>query len=108
MAQLSKTTIQINFKNAYRQAEQLERLAQELSRIAGSQLSGTLQSVAGSWKGDSANLFLQKGNTLMSQISASAQALRETASGTQTIARNTYNAEMRALELAQIREAEQI
>ncbi|HIQ98952.1 MAG TPA: PPE domain-containing protein [Candidatus Scybalocola faecavium] len=108
MAQLSKTTIEINFKNACNQASQLEQLAQELNQIAASQLSGTLQSVAGSWKGDSANLFLQKGNSLVDQISASAQALKDAAASIKTIAKNTYNAEMRALELARIRESEQI
>ncbi len=106
MAQLSKTTIEINFKNACDQASQLEQLAQELSRIADSQLSGTLQSVSGSWKGDSAGLFLQKGNSLITQINASAQALRNAASSIRTIARNTYNAEIQALELARIRETE--
>ena len=59
--QLSENTIKMNFANAARQAEQLDQLAAELSRLAGDDLTGSLQSLAGSWNGDSSSLFLQKG-----------------------------------------------
>lgn len=104
MAQLSESTIRMNFNNALRQAEQLDRLATELSRLSGNELSGSLSSIAAAWKGDSSNLFLQKGNALAGQISDSANALRSAASDIRSIAQRTYNAEMRALELARLRE----
>lgn len=104
MAQLSEATIQMNFSNAVRQARRLENLAAELSRLSGNELSGSLQAIAGAWKGDSSNLFLQKGNNLARQISDSAAALRGAARDIRSIAQRTYNAEMRALELARARE----
>lgn len=104
MPQLSEVTIQMNFSSAMRQAQQLENLAAELSRLSTNELSASLSAIAGAWKGDSSNLFLQKGNALAGQISDSAQALRNAARDIQSIARRTYNAEMRALELARLRE----
>lgn len=104
MAQLSEVTIQMNFSNAMRQAQALENLASELNRLSGQELSSSLSSIAGAWKGDSASLFLQKGDRLAGQISGSATALYNAARDIRSIARRTYNAEMRALELARLRE----
>ena len=103
--QLSENTIKMNFANAARQAEQLEQLAAELSRLAGDDLTGSLQSLAGSWNGDSSSLFLQKGAALAEQMHQSAQALQDAANDIYSIARRTYDAEMQALELARVREA---
>lgn len=89
-------TISMNFNKAKRQAEELDKIASDLRNLANRDLSETLSELSSGWTGDSANLFIGKGENLKShilntanQLSAAANALRQNATA-------IYNAERKA------------
>lgn len=96
----SYATINFNYQKAMRQAAQLEDLANQLKRIANSDVDSALDQVAGSWKGDSANIFLQKGNKAKNDLIQSAKQLQNTANAIKSAARTLRNAEIRAKQIA--------
>ena len=96
----SYATINFNYQKAMRQAAQLEDLANQLKRIANSDVDSALDQVAGSWKGDSANIFLQKGNKAKNDLIQSAKQLQNTANAIRSAARALRAAEIRAKQIA--------
>lgn len=84
-------------------ADRLQALSGKLSRLANEQYYGTLRSISNNWKGENAEAYLRKGERVKDKMSGSARDLSRAAETVRTIARNTYNAEMRAWEIAQIR-----
>lgn len=100
---LSEATIRFNFKKALQQAEQLDQIANNLSKLSTGDLNGTLQVVSANWKGQNASAYLEKGGKLQGNIKTSAKELHNVAADIRTIARRVYNAEMRALAIAQAR-----
>lgn len=100
---LSEATIYFNFEQAKRQANELDALANRLSKMATSDLDGAMQTVSANWKGSNASAYLSKGNKLENEMVSTANSLHKVASDIRTIAQNIYNAEMRALAIAQER-----
>lgn len=96
----SYATINFNYRKAISQANQLEDLADDLKRIANRDVDGALDQVAGSWKGDSSQLFLQKGEKAKSDLIRSANQLRNTANAIRKAAENVRRAEIRAKQIA--------
>lgn len=96
-------TISMDYNKSVKKAEELESLAERLENIAGSKLSEALQELSGEWKGQSADTFIRKGESLSDQIRQSAKQLYKTAEIVRTIASNTRNAEINALEIARNR-----
>ncbi len=96
----SLTTIRMDFQKAQQCAAELEEIASEMRTLANSDLSDSLQSLSGAWKGESAALYLRKGELLKDKITASAKNLERTAATIRSTARRTYDAEMRAYRLA--------
>lgn len=95
--------IEMDFAVATRQADELERIAQDLNALIDSQFEPCLHGIAGSWKGENANAFCRKGTVIEGSIQRSAADLRKTAATIRTIARNLYEAEKRNYEIAQTR-----
>lgn len=95
--------IEIDFGVAKRQASQLEELASRLEKLAKNDFEDTLQNISSSWKGQNADAYLRKGEKLEDSILRTASDLRRTASTIRTNAQRTYDAEMRARELARLR-----
>lgn len=95
--------IEINFRQAKQQASQLEEIASRLERLARNDFDDTLRNISYAWKGESADAYLQKGGRLEENIARTAADLRRTAQTIRSTAQRTYNAEMRARELAAIR-----
>lgn len=95
--------IEMNFQQAKQQASRLEQLASRLERLAKNDFEGTLQQISSCWKGESADAYLQKGGQLENNIVRTAADLRRTAQTIRSTAQRTYNAEMRARELARNR-----
>ena len=96
----SYATINFNYQKAMRQAAQLEDLANQLKRIANSDVDSALDQVAASWKGDSANMFIHKGNKAKNDLLQSAKQLQNTANAIRAAARALRNAEIRAKQIA--------
>lgn len=95
--------IEMDFANASRQADELDRIAQSLNNLVNNQFHSCLRGVASDWKGENAAAFCRKGNILEENIQKSVSDLKKTAATIRTIARNTYQAEKRNFEIAQTR-----
>lgn len=101
----SSSEIRFDFQNAMDQAKKLDELANSIDRRVAGKLDETSQSVHAAWKGDSANRYIGKTQELRWQIQQTARTLRDTAEDIRRIARRIYEAEMRALEIAQRRDS---
>lgn len=100
----TKASIYFNFKKAMDQADQIDNVANNLSRLSRDRFSSTMQGISANWKGNNASLYLNKGEKLQHNMNGSASELHSIASDIRTVARRLYQAEMAALEIAQKRE----
>lgn len=98
----SYSTIQFNYRRAISQANQLDDLADELKRLATRNVDSALDNVAASWKGDTSNMFLQKGNKAKEDLIKSARQLSNTAAAIRRAAENVRRAELEAKRIAEI------
>ncbi len=96
----SEYTIYMDFQKAKAQADELKSLAAELRNIADRDLAECLSGISVHWKGDNAANFIGKGNLVKSRLADAAKNLEQTASTIQKIAVQTYQAEMRAYNIA--------
>ena len=85
------------------QAERLEGIARDISRLADNNLAGCMRDISANWKSGNASLYVSKGQTVAEHLRSVAAGLNQTAATIRTIAQNTYNAEKRAIELAKAR-----
>lgn len=99
----SEATIRFNFKKALAQADQLDAIANNLSKLSSNDLNGTLQMVSANWKGQNASAYLNKGGKLQGNINETSKDLHSIASDIRVIAKRVYRAEMAALAIAQKR-----
>lgn len=96
-------TIEMDFQNARKQAEELEQVAQNLAMLADEQLQPCLLGLAAAWKGENATAFCKKGHIVENNIRSSASNIKNAADAMRQIAENTYQAEKRNYEIAQDR-----
>lgn len=99
----SESEIRLNYNRAVRQADSLEQLSRNLKSLANNDMSGSISEIAGSWTGENSNSYRGKYEQLKAKVLATAGKLENTATTIRRIAQNTYNAEMRALRIAQER-----
>lgn len=97
-------SIQMDFEKAKRQAEELERIAKDIRKVADHDMQDCMREISSNWKGEQARLYIAKGQAVGENIRKAADGLAKTAAAVRTIARNNYNAEKTALELARARE----
>lgn len=98
--------IRMNFSAANAMAERLEGLAKKMNSLANERYYGTLRSISNNWKGENAEAYIRKGEKVMDRMSRTASDLRNAAATVRTIAKNTYDAEMRAYQIAQTRSSQ--
>ena len=96
-------TITMNYQRALAQAGALDRAAGNLRRIANNNVGGAKARIHSGWKGDNGDAAALKADTLQGKILASADSLSRTAETVRRVARNTYEAERRAWEIARRR-----
>ena len=96
----TRETIEINFMQAMRQADRIEALADDLNKVSGEKFGGSLQNLAGIWKGENASRYITKGSVLQGKMSGTAGSLRAVASDIRTAAKRLYDAEMASLSIA--------
>lgn len=97
---MSRYTIEMNFSRAKHQAEQLEEAASRLEKIASGSIDEALGTVSGNWKGENADQYLRKAQTVRDKLLTTSGDIKGTAQTVRTIAETIYKAEMAALELA--------
>lgn len=95
--------IEWNYIQAKKQADRLDEQADRLNRLVSCQMEETLQELSCNWKGNSAAAYIAKGERVESQIRTLSAELQRTAAVIRSSARRTYQAEMRARELAKNR-----
>lgn len=96
-------TIEMEFQNARRQADELEQISKSLSMLADSSFQSCLAGIVAAWKGENAAAFCKKGNLVGNNVKNTAQDLKHVAETIREIAQNTYNAEKQNYEIAQAR-----
>lgn len=101
----SRHQIQMDFTRATQKANELDGIADNLSRLADTDLQNTLDGLNNDWKGDNAGEYIKKGFALKEDMDKTVKDIRETAGTIRTVAKNIYDAEMEALRIAEEREA---
>lgn len=94
-------TIEMDFQNAKKQADELEQIAQNLLMLAEQEFQTCLTGIAANWKGENAAAFCKKGAIVEDRIKNSALNLRKTAEVIRQTAKNTYDAEKTSYEIVQ-------
>ncbi|MBO5303961.1 MAG: WXG100 family type VII secretion target [Lachnospiraceae bacterium] len=102
---MAKSMYEINmdFNNAKNQAANLEAVAKNIENMINNDFEPCMRGISANWKGDNAENYVKKGNRLKADIEKTAKNLRKAASTIRTIAKNIYDAEKAAYEIAQAR-----
>lgn len=95
--------IEMDFANAKKQADELDGVAKNIEKMISNEYEPCMSSISANWKGDNAEAYVLKGNKLKEKIAKTATNLRKVAETIRTIAKNTYEAEKVAYEIAQAR-----
>lgn len=98
---MSLSTIEINFQAAQMQAKKLEDIADDMKRLANQQLANTIQEMSTCWKGEAAASYFSKADKVKQDIAATAKKLYTIADSIREEAKRIYDAEMKAVALAQ-------
>nr|WP_288827934.1 WXG100 family type VII secretion target [uncultured Clostridium sp.] len=100
----SRKTIEFDFRLAKQKANELDEIAENLQNLSNNKFNNTMQNLSASWKGESASLYLNKGQTLQKDMIKTSKNLRQVASTIRAVARRIYEAEMEALRIAEERD----
>ena len=96
--------LNVDFQRVLLQAQQIEELAEMLYRACGGSLEEALGAVSQAWSGDCADDFLRKGMRFHSKIEKTAKDLRQTAAVVRAAAKQLYEIEQQAEQLAASRD----
>lgn len=99
----SRYTISMDYTRAVEQAERLEKLAGSLSAVANDSMNSCFSQIRSAWKRNSSDAYIQKGQKVQTDILKLSKNLRSAANTIRTVAKNTRDMELRALEIAQSR-----
>ncbi|MDO4416969.1 MAG: PPE domain-containing protein [Eubacteriales bacterium] len=93
----SENEIRMYYIDTLHKADQLEELAEQLSRIANHTLQEIQDEMTGNWKGAGSGQYLKKHMKMADLAKKHAKKLREAAVQLRSSARRLYNVEMAAL-----------
>lgn len=94
-----KAEIDIDFKRAIEQADELDELSGRICDIGSVKLDETLTLISRSWKGQNSMDYLRKAGMLKDRMYESADILKGTADLIRNTAQLIYAAEMAAISL---------
>lgn len=97
--------IEFDFNMAIRQANRLSEIAADIEKLSDKKIASTMRDVSYNWTGTNAGQFIAKGNAVKSAVNITAGNLEKTALNIKTIARQIYQTELRAKEIADKRTA---
>lgn len=100
---LSEHAIKINFQKARQQAAKLDEIADTLKNLSEHEFADTMQTIRNNWRGENADIYINKGFNLQGNMTQTANSFHAIASEIRTIAQRIYDAEMNALRIAQHR-----
>lgn len=93
--------IRFDFQTAMNEAGKLDDIANTIEKRVAGGMEHAEQNVHVLWQGTSATHYIGQAQELRGQVEKTVQELRLTAEEIRRIARRMYEAEMRALEIAQ-------
>lgn len=96
----NKSQIKMDFTRAYQEADQVERIADKLIRLANKKMEQSMMHLSSAWTGTNSRYFLDKESQLKEDMIKTARRLNHVAEDIRGIARRVYDAEMRAYEIA--------
>lgn len=85
--------IAFNYKEAMSQAQELKQISEEMESLVKKTLNAQQSELSYAWRGDSAELFLQKAEKLCGEISRTAKLTVGIANAVQTAAKAVKTAE---------------
>jgi len=94
-------TIYLDYEKAMNQVKALYGLEEQLKGLHDRDLADCIEGIGAHWKGDNATAYLKKAGELSNKLGTTAENIGTIADAIKRIAWNTYQAEMRAIELAQ-------
>lgn len=97
----SEYQIRMDFQRASDVAGDLRSIAKNTRDAANLDLQGALTRIKGSWEGENSDAFQTKGDRLRQQVVDLADDVESIAKAIEQIAENTYQAEMRAIRIAE-------
>lgn len=100
---MTRQLIEITFGNAMTQANQLDACADDMMRLANSNIAGIKGDLNAAWQGDSANAYIAKMDLTADNMRKTAEKLYQIAETIRSVARIFRNTELRAIELAELR-----
>jgi len=101
----SEQTIQFNYEQAIRQANDLLDISKEVKKLADNKLTDSIQTIDRNWDGENSKKFIKKGNTLKGKIEDSAEDLQKVSESIKQMAKKIYDAEMENIRIARERTA---
>ena len=101
---MTRTMVEITFAEALRQAGRIEACADDMDRLARTNLPGICSELGDAWRGESASAYLAKVETSAGNITATASRLHEIAQTLRTVARIFHDSELAAIALAERRD----
>lgn len=96
----SRRTIRMNYQRAIGQAEKLDVLSEQIRKVANTTIKNAKAEQAAGWKGENEAAMRAKMEILQDKVVNTAKSLKNVADTIRIVAKNTYNAEMRAWEIA--------
>lgn len=102
----SKGQIQMDFRKASAEAERLECIADKLKAFSEKKMEESMRNLSYAWKGENSVFFLKKERQMQIDIAETAQELYRVVLDIRTTARQIYQAEMLAYEIADHRDSE--
>lgn len=99
----SRFSIEMDFRRAKQQADELDSLAKELKTVASNDYENTINQINANWESDCSKEYINKAYTVKERMEKSAASLSKAADTIRQIAQNIYDAEMASIELAELR-----
>jgi len=96
----SQYQIKINFQQAKAEADRLEYVANQMKCLVYEKLAQSMREISYTWTGRSAYRFLRKQAFQLHYINTLIDAIYDVAADIRRIAKQIYEAEMRAYEIA--------
>lgn len=93
----------IELTAARQRAAELDRTAARLRNLADKSLPEELRRIDANWNGEASGRFLSKGEEMIVKLNTEAAAIQKCADTIRTIAKRTYDSEMKALEISRSR-----
>lgn len=98
---MTESEIRFNYDKAMGQAEELRNIASSIKTISEDNMEESFGKVQKNWTGENSESYVKKGRTVQNKVTGSANSVAAAATALETMARNIYNAEMAAIQIAQ-------